>query len=191
MREMGVILRHARGNGTIGGDHFCALGFCAEMNIARGDGVGGLNDIPLFMFVAHGALNELIAAPFETAQAPWGAQGFKVASARFSGTQRIGCGGPGGKQRGFFADAAVAIDVIDLHRSARFAINFSVAVIVLGEMAIVALHTSFEVDVREMDGFAETLWIVEGDLPAIFVEPVALAVVIEDSAEDPAVSRCV
>jgi len=39
-----------------------------------------------------------------------------------------------------------------------------------------------------VNGFAVTVRIVEGDLLAIFVEPVPLAVVIEDRAKNPAVA---
>ena len=39
-----------------------------------------------------------------------------------------------------------------------------------------------------MDGFAETVGIVEGDLLAVFVEPIPFAIVIEHGAENPAVA---
>ena len=43
-------------------------------------------------------------------------------------------------------------------------------------------------DVGEVDGFPETVGILEGDLLAIFVEPVSFAVVIENGSENPAVA---
>ena len=97
-------------------------------------------------------------------------------------------GGAGSDKRGFAANRAVAIDAVDFDGGARLAVDFAVAVIVLREMAIVALHSFFEMDVREVDGFAEAIGIFEGDLLAVFVEPVAFAVVIEDGAENPAVA---
>jgi hypothetical protein len=61
-------------------------------------------------------------------------------------------------------------------------------VIVLRKMAVVALHAFFEMNVGEVDGFPEAVRIIESDLLAVFVEPIAFAVVIEDRAEDPAVT---
>ena len=82
----------------------------------------------------------------------------------------------------------MAIDAINLHGRARFAVNFAVAVIVLREVAIVALHAFFEMNVREMHRFRKAIGIFEGDRLSILVEPIAFAVVIEDGAKNPAVS---
>jgi len=82
----------------------------------------------------------------------------------------------------------VAIEAVNFDRGTGFTVDFSVAVIVLREVAIAALHSFFEVDVGEVHGFAETVRIVKGDLPAIFVEPVPFPVVIEDRAKNPAVA---
>ncbi len=82
----------------------------------------------------------------------------------------------------------MAIHTIDLDRRPRFTINVSIAMIVLREVAIVALHPFFEMDVRQVDGFAEAVRIFEADLLAVFVEPIPLAVVIEDGAENPAMA---
>jgi hypothetical protein len=81
----------------------------------------------------------------------------------------------------------MTIDAIDFDRGARLLVNFPIAVIVLRKVAIVALHPFFEMNVGEVHGFAEALRIVERDLFAVLVEPVALAIVIEDRAEDPTV----
>ncbi len=89
---------------------------------------------------------------------------------------------------GFLPDGAVAIDAIDFNCGARFGVNFAGAVIVLGEVAIDALHAFFEMNVREMDGFLEAFGIVKGNRFAVFVEPVPFAVVIVDAAENPAVA---
>src|SRR5260221_9596724 len=99
-----------------------------------------------------------------------------------------GRGGPRSKQIGARADGAVAIDAVNFHGGAGLAINFSVAVIVLAEVAIAALHSLFQVDVREMNGFAEFFWIVERNLLVVFVEPIAFTVVRIHAAIDPAVS---
>jgi hypothetical protein len=141
-----------------------------------------LNNFPLLVFVRHGALNYgSIGTPCEAAKAPWSPQRVQMASTSRSG-------GAGSNERGFITNRAVAIDAVDFDGGARFAVDFSVAVIVLRKMAVVALHSFFEMNVREMDGFAEALGIIESDLLAFFIQPVAFAVVIEDGAEHPAVA---
>ena len=93
-----------------------------------------------------------------------------------------------GHERSFLSNRAVTIDTINLDRRARLAVDFSVAVIVLLEMAIVALHPFFEMNVGEMHRFTEAVRIVERDLLAVPVEPVSSAVVVEHGPEDPAMS---
>ena len=83
---------------------------------------------------------------------------------------------------------AVAIDAIDLDGGARFAVELAVAVAVLLEVAVDAVHALVEVDVLQVDGLLELVGIVEGDCLVVLVEQVALAVVLEDGAEDPAVA---
>src|SRR6266849_4947278 len=82
----------------------------------------------------------------------------------------------------------MAIDAVDLDGSARLAVNFSVAVIVLCKVAIIALHPFFEMDIGEVDGFAETVGILEGDLLSVLVQPVPFAVVIKHGAKNPAMA---
>src|SRR5258708_13452698 len=82
----------------------------------------------------------------------------------------------------------MAIDAVDLDSSARLAVNFSVAVIGLCKVALMALHPFFEMDIGEVDGFPETVGIIEGDLLSVLVQPVPFAVVIEHRAENPAVA---
>src|SRR6266446_5200930 len=79
-----------------------------------------------------------------------------AAALRCSGTRR--------NERRFLADCPVAIDAVDFDGGARFDVDFSVAVIVLSEVAIIALHAFFEMDVGEVDGFAEALGVLEGNL---------------------------
>src|ERR1700692_4178476 len=99
------------------------------MHVAGSDGVAGLHHFPFFVLIAHGALDQRIATPFESAKSRRRAQRLEVASTG-------GRGRAGGNQIGARTYRAVAIDAIDLDRSARLAINFSVAVIVLPEVAI-------------------------------------------------------
>src|SRR5882762_7781281 len=91
-------------------------------------------------------------------------------------------------ERGFLSNRAVAIHTIDFDRGTRLAVDFSVAVIVLSKMTIIALHPFFKMDVRKVDCFAETIRVVKGNLPAVLVQPVPFAVVIEDGPENPAMA---
>src|SRR5205823_1191606 len=52
--------------------------------------------------------------------------------------------------RNGFIRSAVAIGALNFNRSAHFAIQLGIAVIVLQKMAIDAVHSFFEVDVHEM-----------------------------------------
>ena len=71
----------------------------------------------------------------------------------------------------------MTIDAINFNRSPRFAIDFPVAVIVLREMAVGALHTFFKMNIREVDSFLKALRIIEGDLFAVLIEPIPFTVV--------------
>ncbi len=77
----------------------------------------------------------------------------------------------------------MAIDAIELDRGARFAVKFSVAVAVLLEMAIHALHALFQMNVRKVRGLFEFLRVVGWNASSLLIEQVALAVVREDGAE--------
>src|ERR1700692_1179044 len=85
-------------------------------------------------------------------------------------------------------DGPVAIDAIDLNRVAGLAIQLAVAVAVLLEVAVDAVHAELEVDVLQVDGLLKLVFVLGGDGLAVFVEKVALAVAAEDGAEDPAVA---
>ena len=57
------------------------------------------------------------------------------------------------------AIGAVAIDAIDLDRIARLAVELAVAVAILLEMAVDALHPLVEMHVLQVDGLLELLGI--------------------------------
>ncbi len=158
------------------------------MDVAGRDGVGGLNDFPFFRGIGHGALNNFPVEAFETAESPRRAERVETMSARPSGKSGVGCGGAGRDKRRFLVDRAVAIDAINFDGGSRFAVNFPVAVIVLIEMAIGALHSLFKMDVGEVHRFAETFGIIERNNLVVFVEPVPFSIVLVDAAEDPAVA---
>src|ERR1700757_3546019 len=94
----------------------------------------------------------------------------------------------GGDQIRANSDGSVAVDAIKLYRGTRFAVNFSVAVIVLAKMAIGTLHSLFKVNVGEVHRLAETIGIFKCDLLAVRIKPVALAIVRVHSSISPAVA---
>src|SRR5215468_3339896 len=149
--------------------------------MAGSDGVARLDNPPFLARIAHGALDERLSAPFEAALSPRSAERFETPPARRRG-------GPGRDERSPCADGAVAIGAVDFDGGSRFAIDPSVTVIVLCEVAIVALHAFFEVNVGQVDRFAPAAGVVEIDLRAVFVEPVAFTVVRVNPAIDPAVA---
>src|SRR5260370_39241123 len=181
VRERGVVVRHLRGHPGILVHQLRAKRFLAEVHVAGRDAVDGLNDLPLFIFFGHRTLEYLVAAPFEPAQSPRSAERIEMASA-------LGGGRPRGNQRGFLSNRTVAIHAIDFYGCARLTVNFSVAVIVLREVAIVALHSFLQMNVGKVDGFAQAVGVIESNLLAVLLQPISLAVVIEERAENPAVA---
>ena len=153
----------------------------AVVGVARGDGVRDLHHLPLEPGIEHRALPEPAVAPDEAAPAGRGGAERQVGAAGRRRGSRGAQGGPG-------ADGAVAVLAADLQGVAVLAVEQPVAVGVLGEVAVRAVHPLLEVDVLEMDRLPEAVGIVEGDDPVPGVEEVALAVLLVDGAEDPAVA---
>ena len=65
-----------------------------------------------------------------------------------------GAAGPGGQQVGIFGRGAVAVLAADLDRVGDLAVDEAVAVAVLGEMAVGALHALLGMDVHHVDRLA-------------------------------------
>jgi hypothetical protein len=82
----------------------------------------------------------------------------------------------------------VAIGAVDLDCVSRFAVKLTVAMGVLAEVAVDAVHSLFQVNVLQMHGFAEFLGVIERNDVVFFVEQISLAVFFIDSAEYPAVA---
>ena len=82
----------------------------------------------------------------------------------------------------------MAIHAIHFHRVARLAVKIAVAVIVLREMAILAVHAFFEVNVAEMNRFLELVLVVGRHHVVFRVQQVALAIALVDGAKHPAVA---
>ncbi len=108
------------------------------------------------ILVHHRSLIELAVQPVESALPERRPQNRKVGS-------RCGRGRGGTTQRRLLRDGPVAIHAIDFDCIASFAIEFPVAVVVLLEMAIRAVHAFFEMDVLKVDSFLELVLIGIGD----------------------------
>jgi hypothetical protein len=80
MGQMRVVFGHLRIDRAIFIDQLGAQGFFVEVHIAGSHAVGGLHDFPFFMLIRHGALNERLAAPFETTLSPRSPQGIEMAA---------------------------------------------------------------------------------------------------------------
>ena len=59
-----------------------------------------------------------------------------------------------------FGRRAVAIDALNFNRRAHFAVQFRIAVIILIEMAIDAVHAFFQMDIHQMHRHAVALFAV-------------------------------
>ena len=75
-----------------------------------------------------------------------------------------------------------------LYRLSDFTVDVAIAVGVLTEVTVYALHSEINVNILEMHGFFELLWVAKRDDPAIFVQEVALPITLEYSAKVPAMS---
>ena len=155
--------------------------FFAVVSVTGRDGVQRLHHFPFLIGLDHGALEELAVAPFESPAVPGSAKRIEV---RATG----GCCGSGGNQRGAFLDRAVAIGAVEFDRGARLGVQLSIAVNVLLEVAVHALHSFLEVDVLQVNSLVEFVRVVGGNDFAISVEQIALSIALVNSAEDPAVA---
>ena len=82
----------------------------------------------------------------------------------------------------------MAIDAIDFDGVARLAVEIAVAVTVLLEVAVDAVHSFFQMDVSRCTAFSNFVGILTGNGLVSCVEQVAFAVALEDGAENPAVA---
>ena len=82
----------------------------------------------------------------------------------------------------------MAIGAADLDRRGDLAIDVAVAVAVLGEMAVDAVHAGIDMDRRHVDRLLELLGVLRRDHVVGGVEQVALAVALVDGAEIPAMA---
>src|SRR5208283_4190184 len=82
----------------------------------------------------------------------------------------------------------MAIHAIDFNGVACFSVQFPVAVTVLLKVTVNAVHSFFQVDIFQVYSLLELVRIVKGDLLVAGIEKIALAIVLEDRAENPSVT---
>jgi hypothetical protein len=116
--------------------------------VVRVDRVLDQRHLPLELRVEHGALVELAVDPLEAAPAVGVAEQAQVGAARRGG-------GVAGAQRRVGLGRAVAVLAADLDRVADLAVEVAVAVPVLLEVAVDALHPLVQVDRGHVDGALE------------------------------------
>src|ERR1041385_6259497 len=146
-----------------------------RLRINRFDCLGNLPD---HVRVQARLLKELFAFPAE-ARAPGGDAGAEIVASAIAGSEKRGPG----------LDSSVAIDALDGRGRPRLTIESAVAMHVGQEMAVGALHPFGEMNVLEMNGPGELLRVVVGNEVVLQVEQVALAILLEDGAENPARSE--
>src|ERR1700724_3823632 len=152
------------------------------MRIAWRDGVYHLHHFPGgLVLLDHRTLIELSVLPIKTALARGRSQKRHVRATWRRSRGRCA-------QRGLLRDGAVAIDAIHFHCVARLAVKIAVAMIVLREVAVLAVHTFLEMDVAEVDGLLEFVLVAGRYGVALGIQQVAFAVALVDGSEDPAVS---
>src|SRR6266446_971784 len=159
-------------------DCFCQSRLFAVVRVTRSDRVLHLHHFPFLVLLEHRPLVQPVILPEEAALLPGCTQSREICAA--SGRCRARS-----HQWSSLLDSAMAIHAVDLDGVARLAVEFAVAVTVLLEVAVHTMHPLFKVDVLEVYRLLELLRIVEGNNLVVRVEQVALAVVLEDSAEDP------
>ena len=140
-----------------------------------------LHDRPLDPLRDGGPLDQRVAPPLEAALPEWRAELGEIGAPGGRGRTR----GPEGRP---LADGAVAVRAGDLHGRPRLAVELAVAVRVLLEVAVGAVHALLEMDVPEVHGLLEAGGVVGRHHLAVGVEHVALAVLLVDGPEHPAVA---
>jgi hypothetical protein len=147
----------------------------------RGEGINRvdrLRDLPANVRRHDRLLEKLVAFPDEPRAPGRVARVQQIISARISRRN----------QRRALIHRAVAINTIDRRRVARLAVEHPVAMHILLEVAVRALHPFRQMHVFQVDRLGELLRVVVGDFVVAQIKQVAFAIVLEDRAENPAVS---
>src|ERR1700734_462559 len=82
----------------------------------------------------------------------------------------------------------MAIHAVEFGSRPRFAVELSITMVVLFEMAIHAVHSLLQMNVCQMDRFPKFIRVVSGDDFIFGVEQISLSVALVNRAENPAVT---
>src|ERR1041384_8878 len=204
MREFHVVLRHASPGVIVLADSPCSRGLLVVIGAALCDGVDNLLDSPddraaVFVFRDSRALVQIAVLVFEEAI---------LTRLKLAVPEHLIAAGGGGCSRvfrcriGSFCYRTVTIYAIDFYRVADLAIELAVAVIVLLEMTIYAVHSFLEVNVLQVnrqpfvrriigDAFGSAFELVRVDISddvVVRIEEVTFPIVFKHVAIDPSVS---
>src|SRR5881394_641028 len=106
----------------------------AVMRIAGSDRVPNLHHLPFLVLFKHRPLVQPIVPPVETTLLPWCAKPAKIRAAH--GSRRAGR-----HKRCPLLNGAVTIHAVNLNGIARLAVEFPIAVAILFEVAVDAMHS--------------------------------------------------
>ncbi len=99
-----------------------------------------------------------------------------------------GAAGPEVRQVGARLNAAVTVNAVNLHGVARLAVETPIAVIVLGEVTIDAMHAFLQMNVLEMHRLLELVRIVRRDGLSVLVEHLTVEIALVHRAVVPAMA---
>jgi hypothetical protein len=160
------------------------LGACRPLVVlrpSRRDRVLHQTDLPLEFRIQHRALIQRTIDPLKEKAA---IRGSLLRQVRATVQRRRSRG----IEAGVTIDGAVAVLAANFDRGGHLAIKMPVAVVVLGEMTIGALHARVHVRRRHVNGLLEFIGVGIGDTRALLVEQIAAAVPLEHSAKVPAMA---
>src|SRR5438105_12244646 len=175
--ELREITRHRAPTLAIFQHGFGEARFFAVVGIAGRDGVFHLHYFPLQALSHARALIEPPIFPIEAELLPGRAHALHVGA---TGRRCRSAGDKGG----VLGDVTVAIHALDLDSIARAAVELAIAVDLLIEVAVGAVHALIHVDVAEVHCLAEFFRIVGGNDLAARIQHVAAASTLEHRPED-------
>ena len=82
----------------------------------------------------------------------------------------------------------MAILTVDFYGVCHLSVKVTVAVGVLGEVAVHAMHAYVHMDRGHMDCFLEFIWVLMRDELACIVDKIAASIFFEDGSKVPAMS---
>src|ERR1039457_6561797 len=151
------------------------------IGITRSDRVQHLYDFPLLVLIQHRPLKQPAFLPIKALVAPWRSQQSEISAA--CGLRRTGR--LKGRMR---LNTAVAVGAVNFNRVASLSVKAPIAVTVLLEVAIDAVHALLQMDVRQVHGLLELVGIVRRNRRSTIVQKFAFAIAFVDGAVVPSMA---